>query len=156
MTITNKCGQQLNFLETGADGIYILDHVAFMSRFDKKKCVIWDESTGKKRLEKWANDNLPDKILSEYDVDLPYVEELFSQKMLNLFGAGRELKSMQLPLFKDSDNRMMSFKGEPKDWFTRSTCTDDYVWRVNTEGGLGVVIPYVAFGFVPMLRRKER
>lgn len=158
MTITSKAGQQLNFLETGVDGIYVLDHVAFKDFFDEGDENDWDKSTGKKRLQRWAEEYLPEKILEQFDVDLPTAEEVFSQKQLNVHDTSRNLKSRQFPIFQNSDNRMMEFDGEYVCWWTRSAYGGILVrrkWVVYPHGSMGYDHVNHACGFVPVLRKKD-
>lgn len=158
MKITSKTVNELNFLETGVEGIYILDRVAFKDKFDKYGSVVWKESTGKKKLQKWAERNLPDEILEQFEVDLPTIEEIFSQKALSRYTFGRELKSRQFPIFQNSDNRMMELDGQPMFWWTRSVYAGnaDFVWSVDSGGGVNFGGTLCNMhGFVPVLRKKE-
>ena len=164
MKITSKTGEELNFLETGVDGVYVLDRVAFRDRFDKDGNSDWEKSTGRKRLREWAESNLPKEILDRFDVDIPAVEEVFSQKMLNIFKSGKGLKSRQLPIFRDSDNRMMEFddsnlNGKLMWWWTSSAYGGDddarHVWSVYTDSSLYYDDAYNTNGFVPVLRKRE-
>ena len=159
MIITSKTGEQFNFLETGVEGIYVLDHAAFRGQFDEESNNDWEKSSGKKKLQKWAENNLPKEILEQFEVDIPTAEEVFSQKMLNLYESGRKLKSKQFPIFKDSNERIKELDGKPIWWWTRSTCTKTYcdVWLVLTDGGMheSSLTEYPR-GFVPVLRRKTK
>lgn len=156
MKITSKTGKELNFLETGVDGIYVLDRAAFGDAFDEDGNVCWDESTGKKKLQEWAEKNLTKEILEQFEADLPTVEEVFSQKQLNIYESSRSLKSHQFPLFQNSDNRMMELDGKPVCWWTRSTNAVyvDYVWDVTYSGSIDYDSAYFTLGFVPVLRMK--
>lgn len=160
MTITSKNGNELNFLETGVEGIYILDHVAFKGKFDEDGNNGWEKSSGKKKLQKWAEKNLTKEILEQFDIDIPTVEEVFSQKMLNWWreDSVKGLVSKQLPIFKDSDERMKELGGKPSWWWTRSAYAGyaDYVWRVYTDGSLNLNHANGIGGFVPVLRRKNK
>ena len=158
MKITSKNGNELNFLETGVDGIYILDHAAFKEKFDEGGNNGWEKSSGKKKLQKWAEKNLTKEILEQFDIDIPTVEEVFSQKMLNLYESSRNLKSRQFPIFQNSDNRMMELDGKPMWWWTRSAYADSAygVWTVYPGGGMHYYGAYHAYGFVPVLRRKTK
>lgn len=154
---SKKYKETLNFLYSGVKGIYVLDHIAFMERFDNRAKKGWEKSTGKKKLEEWAKENLPKKILERFNVDLPTVEEVFSQKMLNLFRLGRNLKSKQLPIFQNSDNRMMEFDGKIVWWWTRSAYRGyaTSVWDVLSTAALDYCYAGFVNGFVPVLREKE-
>lgn len=157
MKVISKKGEELNFLETGVDGIYVLDHVAFKDIFNEDDNTDWDKSIGKKKLREWAESNLPDEILEQFDVDLPTAEEVFSQKMLNTDRSGKNLKSRQFPIFQNSDNRMMEFDGNYICWWTRSAY-DGFVRRklaVFPIGGVSYDYVDHANGFVPILRKKK-
>lgn len=156
MIIKSKTGEELNFLESGVDGIYVLDHVAFKDQFDEDGKNDWEKSTGKKKLQEWAEKNLPKEILEQFGVDLPTIEEVFSQKMFNLYKSSKKLKSKQFPIFQNSDNRMMEFEGKPEFWLTRSACAGyDYaVMVVSCGGNLDSNGAYFALGFVPILRKR--
>ena len=156
MKITSKRGEELNFLESGVDGIYVLDRVAFRGYFDREGNNDWEKSSGKKGLQEWAKVNLPKEILERFDVDLPTVEEVFSQKMLNLYELGRNLESKQLPIFQNSDNRMMQCGGRIAWWWTRSAHADfdADVWLVNGVGAIDYYGAYNIYSFVPVLRAK--
>lgn len=158
MKITSIKGEELNFLESGVEGIYILDRVAFEDKFNEKCHNDWNKSSGKKKLQKWAEKNLTKEILEQFDVDLPTVEEVFSQKQLNLYETGRKLKSKQFPIFQNSDNRMMELDGKPMCWWTKTANTGYtcYVWDVYTDGSMDYDFADDADGFVPVLRRKRK
>lgn len=158
MKITSKNGEELNFLETGVDGVYILDRVAFKGAFDQGDNSDWDKSTGKKKLQEWAEKNLTKEILERFDADLPTAEEVFSQKQLNLYESSRGLKSKQFPIFRNSDDRMMELDGTPTWWWTKSAYAgyDDRVWSVSVDGGMYAYGARYAIGFVPVLRRKDK
>lgn len=156
MTVTSKKGEELNFLETGVDGIYVLDHVAFRDIFNEDDNTDWDRSIGKRKLREWAENNLPDEILEQFDVDLSTVEEVFSQKLLNTDKEGTNLKSRQFPIFQNSDNRLMEFNGSYVCWWTRSAY-GGYVrrkWVVYPFGYISFDYVDHANGFVPVLRKK--
>ena len=156
MIIKSKTGEELNFLDSGVDGIYVLDRVAFEGPFDNKCDNDWEKSSGKKKLQEWAKKNLPEKILEQFDVDLPTVEEVFSQKMLNLYESGSKLKSKQFPIFQNSDNRMMELHGKSRWWWTKSALAgfDIYVRLVNDDGSLSEGTAKFSYGFVPILRKR--
>lgn len=157
MKITSKNGEELNFLETGVDDIYILDHVVFKDKFDECGNNYWETSSSKKKLQEWAKENLSNEILNQFDIDLPTVEEVFSQKMLNLYELGSNIESKQLPIFQNSDNRMMELDDEPIQWWTKTTHTNfvDNVWLVYLDGGMRYRCPNEMNGFVPVLRKKK-
>ena len=170
MKITSKNREELNFLESGLDGIYVLDHVVFRdqfdgyaneswekSTFDGYEDYCWENSTGKKKLQKWAEENLSKEILEEFEVDIPTVEEVFSQKMFNLYKPDMKRKSKQFPVFRDSDNRMMEFDGEPMCWWTKSIWLGEvnYMSCVDFAGNVSFNSIYRMSGFVPVLRRKN-
>lgn len=148
----------LHFNFSGVDGIYVLDHIAFIGKFDENGNNDWDKSSGKRTLQEWAENNLPKEILERFDVDLPTVDEVFSQKTLNLFESLRELKSKQFPIFQNSDNRMMESDGKPMCWWTRSADADlDFdVCLVNADGGMCNYYADTEYGFVPVLRRRDK
>lgn len=158
MKIITKNKKTLNFLETGVDGVYILDRAAFKAPFDKDGCNDWEKSSGKKKLQKWAKNNLPEEIQEQFEVDVPAVDEILSQKMLNLYAWGRKLKSKQFPIFKESDERMKEFKGKPIYWWTRSACTKTHydVLLVCPDGSMheSSLTEYPR-GFVPVLRKRK-
>lgn len=149
-----------HFKPTGVDGIYVLDRVAFKDKFDEDGNNDWEKSSGKKKLQEWAEKNLTKEILDQFEVDLPTVEEVFSQKMLNWWGSDsvKGLVSKQFPIFKDSDERMKEFEGKPTWWWTRSAYAGDanIVWLVSTGGSVSHNLAYYAYGFVPVLRRKSQ
>lgn len=158
MKVKSKNGETLNFLRSGNIDIYILDRVALEAAFDEDNNNDWEKSTGKKKLQEWAEENLPKEILERFDVDLPAAEEVFSQKTLNLDKSSRKLKSKQLPIFQNSDNRMMELDGEPKGWWTKTTCADYGItaWIVFPDGGMGYFCACTPYWFVPVLRRKKK
>lgn len=145
-----------HFVPVGVDGIYILDRVAFKAPFDEDGGNDWEKSTGKRKLQKWAEKNLPKEGLERFEVDLPTVEEIFSQKMINLYNVGGQFKSKQFPIFQNSDNRMMELEGKSM-WWTRCTNVGSVydVWCVSADGTMYTSGSYNTYGFVPVLRRKE-
>lgn len=159
MLVESKTGEKLNFLETGTERIYILDHVAFEGQFDEEDNNDWEKSSGKKLLQEWAKKNLPDEILEQFEVDIPAVDEVFSQEMFNWWvdDSTKGIVSKQFPIFKDSDERMKKLDGNHIWWWwTRSANADldDYVWCVNPDGSMSYYLAGNTFGFVPVLRRK--
>lgn len=146
-----------HFNPVGVDGIYVLDHVAFKDKFDEDGINNWEKSSGKKKLQEWAEKNMLKEILEQFDVDIPAIEEVFSQKMLNLFESTKNLKSCQFPIFQNSDNRMMEFDGRSICWWTRSAYPNDVSNRmqlVYTDGSTCNTYADYRNGFVPVLRRK--
>jgi len=150
-----------SFKPTGVDGVYVSDRAVFEAPFDKDGCNDWEKSSGKKLLEQWFKENAPIEIQERFDIDLPTVEEVFSQKMINWWGGDsvKGLTSKQFPIFKDSDERMKEFEGKPMWWWTRSARAGHAytVWSVDTDGGIDD--DYTAlntFGFVPVLRAKDK
>lgn len=152
-----------HFNPVGVEGIYILDRVAFVGEFDEYSSNDWKKSSGKKKLQEWAKKNLTKEILERFKIDLPTIEEVFSQKMLDLYSdysdlysASGKLKSKQFPIFQNSDNRIMEFGGKPMWWWTKTALADDVhnVWFFEIDGN--ATTGYVIFkgGFVPVLRRK--
>ena len=157
MKITSKNGEELNFLETGVDGIYVLDRIAFMDYFDDNNND-WEKSAGKKKLQKWAEQNLPKEILDQFDVDLPTIGEVFSKRTLKWWKPAIKPTSKQFPIFKKIKNRIRKFKGgNPTLWWTRSTDIGiDYLaWIVDLCGGMNRDYTGNPNGFVPVLRRKK-
>lgn len=148
-----------NFIYSGVEGIYVLDRVAFKDKFDEDGNNDWEKSSGKKKLQEWAEENLTKEILEQFDVDIPAIEEVFSQKMFNLWGdPAYKLISEQLLIFQNSDNRMMEFEGRPLWWWMRSAYAGDAyrVWNVDTDGGMYNYGANFTGGFVPVLRRRKR
>lgn len=149
-----------HFNPAGVDGIYVLDRVAFKDKFDEDGNNDWEKSSGKKLLEQWFKEHAPAEIQEQFDIDLPTVEEVFSQKMINWWGGDsvKGLVSKQFPIFKDSDERMKEFEGKPIWWWTRSARAGlaNHVWTVSTGGSMGIYDAYSARGFVPVLRRKSQ
>lgn len=158
MKIKSKTGEELNFLDSGVDGIYVLDHIAFKGQFDEDRNNDWEKSSGKKLLEQWFKEHVPAEIQEQFYIDLPTVEEVFSQKMINWWGGDsvNGLVSKQFPIFKDSDERMKEFDGNTSWWWTRSAYagTAHYVWYVDFGGSAGDYYARYTGGFVPVLRRK--
>ena len=158
-TFSVKDKESFHFKPTGMDGVYISDCAVFKAPFDKDGCNDYEKSSGKKLLEQWFKEHAPAEIQEQFDIDLPTVEEVFSQKMINWWGGDsvKGLVSKQFPVFKDSDERMKEFEGKPTWWWTRSAyagyATD--VWFVNTAGCVSGIGAYNAYGFVPVLRRKN-
>lgn len=157
MIVTSRNGKKLNFLISGIKDVYVLDHAAFKGVFDWLYHNDWEKSAGRAKLQNWAEANLPDKILTQYDVDIPTVEEVFSQKMLSHYDNAKNFESHQLSIFKDSDNRMMELNDECIQWWTRSACSaaPDAVWCVGLDGCLGTSSSIHERGFVPVLRKKK-
>ena len=149
-----------HFNPVGVEGTYMLDQVAFVGEFDEYSKNDWKKSSGKKKLQKWTKKNLTKEILEQFEVDLPTVEEVFSQKMLNLYNEsdndGGKLKSKQFPIFQNSDNRMMEFDGKPMWWWTKTALAGDVrnVWFFETDGNANTGDVILEGGFVPVLRRK--
>ena len=149
----NKC----RFKPVGIDGIYICDCAVFQAEFDKAGCNDWKKSSGKKMLEEWFKENASAEIQEKFRIDIPTVEEICSQKMLNSYDVFSKLKSKQFPILKDLDECMKEFNGEPTWWWTRSTDDDYYVWCVYRHGGIdGTSVADDIRGFVPVLRRKSK
>ena len=143
---------KMGFKYSGVRGIYVLDRIAFKDKFDENGNNDWEKSTGKKKLQEWAEKNLTKEILKQFDVDIPTVEEVFSHKMLNLYLLRRKLESKQFPLFMNSDNRMTEFDDIPVCWWTK-TAYDGHtytVWYVVADGGLDYDTVDGTFGFVPV------
>jgi len=159
-TFSVKDKESFHFKPTGVDGVYISDCAVFKAPFDKDGCNDWEKSSGKKLLEQWFKEHAPIEIQEQFDIDIPTVEEVFSQKMINWWGGDsvKGLVSKQFPIFKDSDERMKEFEGKPIWWWTRSASAGsaDLVWGVETDGGIGINSAYYAYGFVPVLRRKSQ
>lgn len=159
-TFSVKDKESFHFKPTGVDGVYISDCVVFKAPFDKDGCNDWEKSSGKKLLEQWFKEHAPAEIQEQFDIDLPTVEEVFSQKMINWWGGDsvKGLVSKQFPIFKDSDERMKEFEGKPTWWWTRSANAGYayLVWGVTTYGGMDSNFAYNASGFVPVLRRKSQ
>lgn len=158
MKIVTKNEETLNFLETGVEGVYILDCIAFEGKFDEDGNNDWDKSSGRKKLQEWAKKTLPNEILEQFDVDLPAIEEVFSQEVFDLCKLDRKLKSKQFPIFRSSDNRMMEFDGKPRWWWTRSAYGGirGNVWRVTPYGiAANPDFSYYTSGFVPALRKHK-
>lgn len=155
MEVKSKNGETLNFLYSGVDGIYVLDHAAFKGMFDEDDNNDWEKSSGKKKLQEWAEKNLPAEILERFDIDLPTIDEIYSQKTLNLLPTC--VRSKQLPIFQDSDNHMIEFKGKVTWWWTRSICFagSSLLWGISSGGFPFRVVARCEFGFVPVLRKKE-
>lgn len=148
---------KMGFKYSGVRGIYVLDRIAFKDKFDEDGKNDWDKSSGKKKLQEWAEKNLTKETLKQFDVDIPTIEEVFSQKMLDLHLLGRKFKSRQFPLFMNSDNRMMEFYDIPVCWWTKTAYAGHTytMWYVVADGVLDHDITYCAYGFVPVLRRKK-
>lgn len=157
ITILSNNAETLNFIHVGVEGTYVLDHVAFMDKFDNFRQKEWDKSSGKRKLQEWAENNLPKEILEQFDVDIPTAEEVFSQKMLNSIEYGKRLKSKQFPIFQNGDNRMMEFNGNPVMWWTRSAHAVDFdvVWGVLKGGSIFNDEVRQSYGFVPILRKRK-
>ena len=159
-TFSVKYKESFHFKPTGVDGVYISDCAVFKAPFDKDGCNDWEKSSGKKLLEQWFKEHAPAEIQEQFDIDLPTVEEIFSQKMINWWcgDSVKGLVSKQFPIFKDSDERMKEFEGKPIWWWTRSANAGNAssVWRVNTDGSINDFIAYFTYGFVPVLRRKSQ
>ena len=159
-TFSVKDKESFHFKPTGVDGVYISDCAVFKAPFDKDGCNDWDKSSGKKLLEQWFKEHAPAEIQEQFDIDLPTVEEVFSQKMINWWGGDsvKGLVSKQFPIFKDSDERMKEFEGKPIWWWTRSAGAGHAycVWYVTTDGSLDRSYASYAYGFVPVLRRKSQ
>lgn len=151
--------ENFEFKPVGIDGIYVCDRAVLKAPFDMDGCNDWEKSSGKKLLEQWFKEHAPMEIQEQFDIDLPTVEEVFSQKMLNWWGGDsvKGLVSKQFPIFQNSDNRMMEFVGEPIWWWTRSTYAGlaSKVWLVNPEGSIHRTGVDATIGFVPVLRKKD-
>lgn len=159
-TFSVKDKESFHFKPTGVDGIYICDCAVFKAPFDKDGCNDYEKSSGKKALEQWFKEHAPAEIQEQFYIDLPTVEEVFSQKMLNWWGGDsvKGLVSKQFPIFKDSDERMKEFEGKPTWWWTRSAYAGyaNHVWDVRTDGSIDDSRANYAIGFVPVLRRKSQ
>lgn len=159
-TFSVKDKESFHFKPTGVDGVYISDCAVFKAPFDKDGCNDYEKSSGKKLLEQWFKEHAPAEIQEQFDIDLPTVEEVFSQKMINWWGGDsvKGLVSKQFPIFKDSDERMKEFEGKPTWWWTRSAYAGHaiHVWDVNTDGSISNDYANYTNGFVPVLRRKSQ
>ena len=151
--------KEYEFKPAGVDGIYVCDCAVFEASFDNDGCNDWEKSSGKKRLEQWFTEHAPIEIQEQFSVDLPTVEEVFSQKMISWWGGDpvKGLVSKQFPIFKDSDERMKKFKGKPTWWWTRSALTGYvcFVWSVKSDGSINDDDADLTYGFVPVLRVKK-
>lgn len=149
--------ENYEFKPVGVEGIYICDCAVLKAPFDNDGYNDWEKSSGKKILERWFKEHAPAEIQERFDIDLPTVEEVFSQKTLNLYEAVRKHKSKQFPIFKNSDERMKEFEGKPTWWWTRSdrAGTAVTVWFVYHDGSMGNSDAYTLYCFVPVLRRKR-
>ena len=159
-TFSVKDGESFHFKPTGVDGVYVSDCAVFKAPFDKDGCNDYEKSSGKKLLEQWFKEHAPAEIQEQFDIDLPTVEEVFSQKMINWWGGNsvKGLVSKQFPIFKDSDERMKEFEGKPTWWWTRSAYAGvaDIVWDVHADGSMYDYGASSTYGFVPVLRRKSQ
>ena len=158
MKITLKNREELNFLETGVDGIYVCERAVLIAEFDVKCCNDWEKSSGKKKLQEWAEKNLPKEILEQFDIDIPTMEEVFSKKMIDWWGGDsvKDIVSKQLPIFKNSDERMKEFNDYPIWWWTRSAYagTPNLVWLVDSGGSIHYDFADIRINLVPVLRKK--
>ena len=159
-TFSVKDKESFHFKPTGVDGVYICDCAVLKAPFDKDGSNDWEKSSGKKLLEQWFKEHAPVEIQEQFCIDLPTVEEVFSQKMINWWGGDsvKGLVSKQFPIFKDSDERMKEFEGKPTWWWTRSAYAGlAYdVWIVYPGGSFGTNDADLTSGFVPVLRRKSQ
>lgn len=151
--------------DVGRDGILIFKDAVFKGYFDENGGRNeWDRSSGKKILEKWFKDVAPYEFQERYDVDLPAVEEVFSQKMIDCdfgwwCGPNHGFVSNQFPIFKDSDERMKSYQGSLVWWWTKTPKPDKTteVMVVRPFGDLYANYASNPQGyFVPVLRPKEK
>lgn len=152
----------LHFNFSGVDGIYVLDHIAFECKFDEDNNNDWEKSSSNRVLHEWASKILPREILNQYYVDIPTVEEVFSQKEMDMLISINGLKSRQFPLFSNLANRMLEFVDEkPIIWCTSSSCppeyySKNYIFAVHKYGFITNCRITSNLGFVPVLRRRGK
>lgn len=156
MKIISKKTEELNFVESGVEGIYVLDRIAFIDMLDEHNGSDWEKSTGKQRLLEWAQANLPSEILQQYYVDIPMFEEVFSQKYCDRYFNAETVTSRQWPIFKNSDHRMICYDGKLTVWWTQPIKGRllSTVSCVNSFGMIDAAYPCFKQGFVPVLRKK--
>ena len=155
-----KCGD-LEIATADFNGVLVFRDAVFEAPFDDKEdwrqCTnVYDNSTLKKLLEKWWEENAPQVLKDNYTVDLLEDYEIFDTDQLpEEYRIGK-----QLTMFKDWHNRIKGLKGERYStwWWTKTAL------RGNVHGAIGVYTTgyrngdYASHsnGVVPCLRPIER
>lgn len=133
------------------NGVLVFRDAIFEAPFDDKKdwrdCTNdWENCTLKPLLLKWFEDNAPQILKDNYDVDLLSEEEIFGKN--------------KLEMFKDWHNRIKGLKGKeyPTWWWTK-TAPRGFVYFAINIGPTGYRNSNDAnstFGVVPCLRPKHQ
>lgn len=133
------------------NGVLVFRDAIFEAPFDDKEdwrdCTNdWEKCTLKPLLLKWFEDNAPQILKDNYDVDLLSEEEIFGEN--------------KLEMFKDWHNRIKGLKGEEHStWWWTKTAYRGYVNSaifVCTTGYRDYYIANYAIGVVPCLRPKHQ
>ena len=133
------------------NGVLVFRDAIFEAPFDDKEdwrdCTNdWEKCTLKPLLLKWFEDNAPQILKDNYDVDLLSEEEIFGEN--------------KLEMFKDWHNRIKGLKGEEHStWWWTKTANRGYVHYaigVHPTGNRSSNDAYYTFGVVPCLRPKHQ
>lgn len=133
------------------NGVLVFRDAIFEAPFDDKEdwrdCTNdWEKCTLKPLLLKWFEDNAPQILKDNYDVDLLSEEEIFGEN--------------KLEMFKDWHNRIKGLKGEEQStWWWTKTAYRGYVniaINVDSAGSRDNNYAHVTYGVVPCLRPKHQ
>lgn len=130
------------------NGVLVFRDAIFEAPFDDKEdCTNdWEKCTLKPLLLKWFEDNAPQILKDNYDVDLLSEEEIFGEN--------------KLEMFKDWHNRIKGLKGEEHStWWWTKTAYRGYVpnaIHVSPAGYRNYSGASGSLGVVPCLRPKHQ
>ena len=143
------------------NGVLVFRDAIFEAPFDDKddwrKCTNdWNKCTLKPLLEKWWEENAPQVLKDNYDVDLLNDYEIFDKdQMSEDYRIGN-----QLAMFKDWHNRIKGLKGNRySTWWWTKTALRGYVYLaffVFPTGYRNFNYAYTTSGVVPCLRPKHQ
>ena len=165
MKFEDANGNLLEFQDCGDGETFVSKDILFLSEFEKditkNNVNAFEGSDIQIALEKWFDENAPEKIKAEFDIDLLTMTEIFGETRES--GSNKfwpDEPYIQLPLFKDWKNRTkVEVNGNcPKWWWTKSPCAGDtkFVCIVDSHGGAHIAYVYGSLGVVPCLRRKAK
>ena len=143
------------------NGVLVFRDAIFEAPFDDKddrrKCTNdWNKCTLKPLLEKWWEENAPQVLKDNYDVDLLNDYEIFDKdQMSEDYRIGN-----QLAMFRDWHNRIKGLKGDRySTWWWTKTANRGYVRTaiyVHPAGNRNGYYAYDSYGVVPCLRPKHQ
>lgn len=149
-----KNGETYELDKAGRGNILVFRDAIFESKFDRDCDNDWEESSLKKELEEWWEENAPEELKAKYEVSILSAEEVYDQETLDRYFGKGKAKSIQLPLFKkDWKAKIKRLVGESTSYWwwlkNKSPWYSHDAAYVHTDGSLGNYGAYNANGCVP-------